>query len=102
VLGAHGRLGSVGINYLPVNAAPVVDDLVVVPGARYSSQNNAAQPPTVNITFPSAGQNAGMSFDGGAAAPLPLKMPPLHSATRRVISSKVTSKLCSINFLAAS
>jgi hypothetical protein len=70
VLGAHGRLGSVGINYLPVNAAPVVDDLVVVPGARYSSQNNAAQPPTVNITFPSAGQNAGMSFDGGAAAPL--------------------------------
>ena len=70
VLGAHGRLGSVGVNYLPVNAAPVVDDLVVVPGARYSSQNNAAQPPTVNITFPSAGQNAGMSFDGGAAAPL--------------------------------
>jgi hypothetical protein len=70
VLGAHGRLGSVGVNYLPVNAAPVVDDLVVVPGARYSSQNNAGQPPTVNIAFPSAGQNAGISFDAGAAAPL--------------------------------
>jgi len=70
VLGAHGRLGSVGVNYLPVNAAPVVDELVVVPGARYSSQNNAAQPPTVNIAFPSAGQNAGISFDSGAAAPL--------------------------------
>jgi hypothetical protein len=70
VLGAHGRLGSVGVNYLPVNAAPVVDDLVVVPGARYSSQNNATQPSTVNIAFPSAGQNAGISFDAGAAAPL--------------------------------
>jgi hypothetical protein len=70
VLGAHGRLGSVGVNYLPVNAAPVVDDLVVVPGARYSLQNNATQPPTVNIAFPSAGQNAGMSFDAGAAVTL--------------------------------
>ena len=70
VLGAHGRLGSVGVNYLPVNAAPVVDELVVAPGARWSAQNNAAQPPTVNIAFPSAGQNAGLSFDGGAASPL--------------------------------
>jgi hypothetical protein len=70
VLGAHGKLGSVGVNYLPVNASPVVDELVVVPGARYSSQNNASQPPTVNIAFPSAGQNAGISFDAGAAAPL--------------------------------
>jgi hypothetical protein len=70
VLGTKGRLGSVGVNYLPVNAAPVVDDLVVVPGARWSAQNNAPQPPTVNIAFPSAGQSAGMSFDAGAAAPL--------------------------------
>jgi hypothetical protein len=70
VLHAHGRLGSVGVNYLPVNAAPVVDDLVVVPGARWSAQSNTPQPPTVNIAFPSAGQNAGVSFDGGAAAPL--------------------------------
>jgi hypothetical protein len=70
VLGAKGRLGSVGVNYLPVNAAPVVDDLVVVPGARWSAQNNAPQPPTVNIAFPSAGQTAGMSFDGGGGAPL--------------------------------
>jgi sugar lactone lactonase YvrE len=70
VLRAHGRLGSVGVNYLPVNAAPVVDELVVVPGARYSPQNNVPQPPMVNIAFPSAGQSAVMSFDGGAAAPL--------------------------------
>ena len=70
VLGHLGRLGNVGINFLPVNAAPVVDDLVVVPGARWSAQMIAPQPPMVNINFPSAGQNSGMSFDGGAAAPL--------------------------------
>jgi hypothetical protein len=69
VLGEHGRLGSVGVNYLPVNAAPVVDDLVVATGARWSAQTNA-QPPTVNIAFPSAGQSAGISLDGGAATPL--------------------------------
>jgi WD40 repeat protein len=70
VLGEDGRLGGVGVNYLPVNAAPVVDDLVVATGARWSAQNIAVQPPTVNIAFPSASQNAGISFDGGAAAPL--------------------------------
>ncbi len=37
VLHADGMLGSVGVNYLPVNSAPVVDDLVVVPGARLES-----------------------------------------------------------------
>jgi hypothetical protein len=71
VLRANGTLGGVGVNYLPVNAAPVVDELVVVPGARWSGQNQpAGQPPTVNIAFPSAGQGAGMSFDAGANAPL--------------------------------
>jgi hypothetical protein len=70
VLGEHGRLGGVGVNYLPVNAAPVVDDLVVVAGARWNPQIIAPQPPMVNINFPSNGQNAGISFDGGAAAPL--------------------------------
>jgi hypothetical protein len=71
VLRSNGSLGGVGVNYLPVNAAPVVDDLVVVPGARWNAQNQfAGQPPTVNIAFPSSGQGAGMSFDAGAAAPL--------------------------------
>ena len=36
-------MGSVGVNYLPVNAAPVVDDLVVVPGARLNPQSSATQ-----------------------------------------------------------
>lgn len=66
-----GNVGSVGVNYLPVNAAPVVDDLVVVPGARLNPQAQAGQPQIVNIVFPSSSQSATMSFDGGSAAPLP-------------------------------
>jgi hypothetical protein len=71
VLGVHGTLGGVGVNYLPVNAAPVVDELVVVPGARVNPQALGAsipgQPPTVNIAFPSAAQSAAMSYDAGPA-----------------------------------
>jgi hypothetical protein len=71
VLHLGGSLGSVGVNYLPVNAAPVVDELVVVPGARFNPQGQAAgQPATVSIAFSSPGQNAGMSFDANSAAPL--------------------------------
>jgi hypothetical protein len=74
VLHAGGTLGSVGVNYLPVNAAPVVDELVVVPGARVNPQTlNQNQPggapATVSINFPSANQNA-INFDGGSAAAL--------------------------------
>jgi hypothetical protein len=71
VLRADGTLGSVGINYLPVNAAPVVDDLVVVPGARLISQGQpASQAATVNISFTSSGQNATVVDDGSASSPL--------------------------------
>ncbi|MGA7590601.1 MAG: hypothetical protein WBW02_08815, partial [Candidatus Sulfotelmatobacter sp.] len=53
VLHSAGVLGSVGVNYLPVNAAPVVDDLVVVPGARLNPQNLInPQGQTINITLP--------------------------------------------------
>jgi hypothetical protein len=71
VLHPGAILGGVGVNYLPVNAAPVVDDLIVVPGARVNTQG-LAQPvnmlPPVNIVFPSANQNAG--FDGASSQPL--------------------------------
>jgi sugar lactone lactonase YvrE len=70
VLHAGATVGSVGVNYLPVNAAPVVDDLIVVPGARINTQalaQPANQLPPVNIVFP-LNQNAG--FDGGSSAPL--------------------------------
>jgi hypothetical protein len=70
-LGAQGTLGSVGVNYLPVNAAPVVDEVVVVPGARISAMNApVGQAQTVNIAFPSTSQTSGISFDAGTAAPL--------------------------------
>jgi len=66
ILHRGGVVGSVGVNYLPVNSAPVVDDLVVVPGARLNpvaAQMN--QPQTINIALPSSGQNAAVSFDAG-------------------------------------
>jgi len=67
VLGTGGVVSGVGVNYLPVNSAPVVDDLVVAPGARVQSQNQqAGQVGTVTIAFPSANTTGG--FDGNASA----------------------------------
>ncbi len=66
-LSAGGVLGGVGVNYLPVNSAPVVDDLVVVPGARWTAPNTGSQQQTVNIAFPSA-NNGSNGFDGGSSS----------------------------------
>jgi outer membrane protein assembly factor BamB len=71
VLEPKAELGSVGVNYLPVNAAPVIDDLVVVPGARLNAQNQQANQQVVNISLPSANQGAAVSFDAGSNGPLP-------------------------------
>ncbi|HEY1647750.1 MAG TPA: hypothetical protein VGF96_07200 [Terracidiphilus sp.] len=68
VLHTAGTLGSMGVNYLPVNSAPVVDEIVVVPGARLNSQNQIVTQPTVNISLPSATQ--GVSFDSSSSSPL--------------------------------
>lgn len=58
-LRAGGNIGGVGVNYLPVNAAPVVDDVVVVTGARLNPQIQAAsQSTTVSVAFPTPGANA--------------------------------------------
>ena len=66
VLHAGGKLAGVGVNYLPVNAAPEVDDLVVVPGARLNPQaSNIAQQQTVNINFPSPNQPLVIPVDTG-------------------------------------
>jgi hypothetical protein len=71
VLSSGGKIGSVGVNYLPLNAAPVMDDLVVATGARLNPLAAAsAQQPTVNISFPSSAQNATPVFDASANAPL--------------------------------
>lgn len=55
----HGRaqLHAVGLNYLQQNIAPVVDEIVVAPGARVTGNPGglpAAQTPTVQVVFPSA------------------------------------------------
>ena len=71
VLNKDGDVGGVGVNYLPVNAAPVIDDIVVVPGARLNVLNQLPNQQTVTINFPSANQGSTPSFDAGASAPLP-------------------------------
>ncbi|HEU5458522.1 MAG TPA: hypothetical protein VFU68_07875 [Terracidiphilus sp.] len=63
-----GTLGGVGVNYLPVDSAPVVDDLMVVPGARVSAQTLAASPQTVSISFPSNAGGSGTIVDGSSAS----------------------------------
>lgn len=65
-----GKLGSVGVNYLPVNSAPVVDDIVVVPGARLNPQVSMPQNQTVSIAFNSAGDSSTVTFDPGSSSPL--------------------------------
>jgi hypothetical protein len=70
VLHAGGVLGSVGVNYLRVNSAPVVDELVVVPGARLNPQSSFSQNQTINIAFPTSTQNSGVTYDAGTSQPL--------------------------------
>jgi len=60
-------LSGVGVNYLPVNSAPAVDDVLVVPGARFTPQPPQAQQPTVTIAFPNPSQN-GPGFDANAGS----------------------------------
>ena len=73
VLHPGGSVGSVGINYLPVNAAPVVEEIVVVPGARLNPQGQPQpQQATININLPSSNQSGGgvVNFDGGGNNPI--------------------------------
>jgi hypothetical protein len=72
VLHAKAVIGSVAVNYLPVNAAPVVDDLVVATGARVSPQAQlGSQMQTVNIAFgASASSPDGTTTDTSAGQPL--------------------------------
>jgi hypothetical protein len=71
VLSTGGKVGGVGVNYLPVNAAPIVDELVVAIGARINQQATASpQQQPVIISFPSAAQNAPAAFDTSSSTPL--------------------------------
>ena len=72
ILRDGGKLSGVGVNYLPVNAAPEIDDLVVAPGARLNAQASNPSQQTVNISFPSASQAVVVPVDTGSAnTPLP-------------------------------
>ena len=71
VLRPGGNVGSVSVNYLPVNSAPVIDDLVVVPGARVTSQAQQPAQQTVNIAFNSPSQTPpATNTDESANTPL--------------------------------
>jgi hypothetical protein len=73
VLGAQkAELEKVGLNYLPKNVAPMVDDIVVQAGARVSA--SAAVPPnnTVQITFPPAAGTAQPLMFSTDSNPAPL------------------------------
>jgi len=67
VLRAGGTVESVGLNYLQKNIAPVVDDVVVQPGARVTAN---AMPPlstTVQVSFPApAASSPGFVPDANA------------------------------------
>ena len=67
-LQSGGLVGSVGVNYLPVNAAPVVDEVVVVPGARLHAQSSSSPTDTVSISLPSSSQDGGITLDAGSSA----------------------------------
>jgi hypothetical protein len=69
-----GKVDAVGLHYLPVNVAPVVDEIVVVPGARANSQALMQPiPQQISINLPSA-QNANNFINlnqDGSNSPLP-------------------------------
>jgi WD40 repeat protein len=63
VLHPGATVGAVGINYLPVNMAPEIDEIVVVPGARVNAppaQQQQQQPIAINFNAPS---NPGLQFN---------------------------------------
>ena len=65
------RVNAVALNYLPVNVAPVVDEVVVMPGARVNQQAQFQPPtPTVMINLPSASANVVNIQQDQATAPL--------------------------------
>jgi hypothetical protein len=60
VLRAGGEIDSVGLNYLEKNLAPVVDDVVVQPGARVQANTMPQANGTVQVSFPAPANAAGV------------------------------------------
>ncbi len=70
VLQTGGVVGSVGVNYLPVSSPPVVDNLVVVPGARLNPQSLPGPSQAVNISFDTSSDGSNDSGGDNASNPL--------------------------------
>src|SRR5579875_2279456 len=72
ILHPGARVSSVGIDYLPVNVAPVVDEVVIASGVRVNQAAVEQQgPQQVTINFPSQEQNDGSSGADNSNGPLP-------------------------------
>jgi hypothetical protein len=70
VIEPEAKVDSVGINYLPLNIAPVVDEIAVEPGARANqTAPQPGQPQQITINLPSA-QNTLSYNQDPATAPL--------------------------------
>jgi hypothetical protein len=68
VLEPGAQVDSVGINYLPVNIAPVVDEIAVEPGARANQTAPQTGPPQqITINLPSAQNTLSYSQDPSTA-----------------------------------
>lgn len=71
VLAEGGVVANVGVNYLPVNAAPVVDEVIAVPGARWNGAGGTGTgPQTVSIAFAPPATPVAPVAEAGVAAPL--------------------------------
>ncbi len=62
VLHPGAIVGSVGINYLPLNMAPIIDEIVVVPGARVNAPPSPGPQQSISINF-NAPANTGLQFN---------------------------------------
>ncbi len=58
VLRPGASISSVGINFLPVNIAPVVDAVVVAPGVRVNKASSSSSTKTVDVKFQSQQDNS--------------------------------------------
>ena len=68
VLRSGGSVDSVALNYLQKNVAPVVDEVVVQPGARVAANPALPNAATVQVVFPSAaGGSPAVSFTPDAS-----------------------------------
>jgi sugar lactone lactonase YvrE len=69
VMRGGGTVDSVALNYLQKNVAPVVDEVVVQPGARVAATPPAPNAGTVQVAFPpAAGTPPAVSFSPDASA----------------------------------